>query len=696
MDYHLTDSQKQEVEQILLGHSPFVMPKIYSNDSGYRWFEFLAEFLKHEDNAVVARTEKAITEWLPQLKDNEWFYYFIVNQHIPISLKEKLLRLVARNEILIRHYQWLVCEQNIWEHASQPKEAFLNTVTILVGKKSWAGIIEELQRYLTLTFSKLPFEWESEEEVEAVRTRLADFFPKDILLFAFYFPWGQLNEKWEIWGRKKISDSIKGLSNSRVDEWSRDVDTMRKYYRGTPSNAEILESLRPDIKALFIARQEEVAQLREKQRISKQERKDKAIHKAYIKEALDKCLDFAQVLKDFSTAHPEIYDKKQWGNLPFDILSGGYFSYLTYATYLMRYIGENSEPGQEDNSVYSDVREKTKKHFSYKDERFFGKLLSIFLKIDDFLSKKKTREEQRLAKEEKLKQAKAGREQREQEKRQQVMEDWQNLIEQRCRQTVKVFNGLFDTEISPEAVLAGEISGAFASIQSGGAPSPSLGQSLQLKQTLSLSQHLMLSPETWLTLEEGDEEAGWLATYQSENFLIWHELCHLTSPDVLDRLIRQALDRAPDYRQRLDRQAKEVVIDGLAMLLASEFYVHPDQGRAFATPVRRKKAMLQSHTAMIKRVIRWYSGKSLEESDKIFLSRLDAELSVHMETANNPELDVLRSALQELIGSDLNLPFSELYRLAAKLDPQTIPIRQSLSESEESFDGSHLRLIKTA
>ena len=132
------------------------------------------------------------------------------------------------------------------------------------------------------------------------------------------------------------------------------------------------------------------------------------------------------------------------------------------------------------------------------------------------------------------------------------------------------------------------------------------------------------------------------------------------------------------------------------MLLASEFYVNPDQGRAFATPVRRRRAMLQSHTAMVRRVIRWYSGKNLGESDKIFLSRLDAELSAHMETSNNSEIDVLRSALQELIGNDLNLPFIKLYKSVAKLNPQIISIRQSLSESEENYSGFHLQLIKTA
>lgn len=697
---YLDEHLRQQIEQILLGILPFGLPETTSPSfkihyMGSRketvfaeWLDFLVPFLGHEEEAVQKRCWRAILEWLPEV-GRDWYLELLSTPRLSINHKEKLLAEIANFERIPVENCWQIFSTKLWEKSTQPKETFLNMTTIFMKQKSWRGVGNEIKLSFALTFSEFPFGWKNEDEVENIRTKLSKFFPNSALTFAIYFPWKETNEKWKNWAIQRVHDSISHLSNQYIDEWNNDWN-----YRN-------IEMFPADVKKIFTDKQIELAQAREKRETAKQIRENEKNDQAEIEKTIKDCLDRAQKLHEFSASHPDIHHKRSWRQLwlEIDLISLSFHQTSVYA--LLYYFQKDKQPSDywaRDRYIYTEIYNHLRQQFNQDDIDFFARLQASLIKIGAYFKKLKDQKEQRQHKEAEREIVEQKKRQDKQEERERLFQHWQNLIEQRCRQIVNIFNGIFDADISPDAVLDGEVSGTFASIQSGGSSYPSLGQSLRLNQTLALRQFLSLDLQTYLTLEEGDDEKEWQATYRSTNFLVWHELCHLVSPALIDSLVKQTLDHTPDYSELIDAQAREVIIDGLAIRFGEMFYVHSDKNRMIATADQRRNIMLRSHAEMVNRVIRWYRKKAREDGDDVFLSRLESELNIHIMSLNKPEFNSLLKSLRRL-HPNKRLPFDELYRLAQKCDPQTVPVRQSLSDIEEDqkqFNRSPLKLVKTA
>ncbi|MFA5184672.1 MAG: hypothetical protein WC456_04070 [Patescibacteria group bacterium] len=694
---YLDEKLRQQIEQILLGILPFSLPKTTSPSfkihyMGSRketvfaeWLDFLIPFLEHEEEAVQKRCWQAILGWLPEV-GRRWYLELLANPQLPIRHKEKLLAEIANLARIPVEDCYQIFSAKLWKEAAQPKEAFLNMIAIFMKQKSWRGVGSEIKCSFALTFGGLPFEWKNEDEAENIRLKLSKFFPDSALNFANYFPWDVANTKWRNWAIQRLREAISRLSNQHIDEWD---------YRK-------IEMLPADVKKIFTDKQVELARSRENRETAKRIREYKKRDQANVQATIENCLDHAQKLREFTNSHPDIHHKRSWRKLWLEIGLEGLSDRQSSVHRLLYYLKTDKPlPNYKVfGDIYAEVYNHLQKQFSQEEIDFFARLQTNLFKVETYFKGLRDQETERQRKTEERKETKQKQQQDKQAEHERLFQYWQNLIEQRCRQIVNIFNGLFDADISPDAVLAGEVSGFFASIQSSGSSYPSLGQSLRLSQSLTLRQCLNLDIQTHLTLEEGDDEKEWKATYRSANFLVWHELCHLVGTSLVDPLVQQALGHAPDYSKSIDAQAREVVIDALAMRFGEIFYVHPNKKRVVATTAQRRNIMLNSHLAAVRRVIRWYSKKTREEGDDVFLSRLGSELNIHLLSLNKTEFNSLRESLKRLHIDKPTFSFDKLYQSALECDPQTAPIRQDLSdpdieEDQNQFNEPHLRLVET-
>jgi len=260
------------------------------------------------------------------------------------------------------------------------------------------------------------------------------------------------------------------------------------------------------------------------------------------------------------------------------------------------------------------------------------------------------------------------------------------LIAQRCRQIVKVFNGLFDREIDPDAVLNGQVTGEYASIQSMPA---SMGIRMAQRMTLAMSQHQILEGRTWLEIEEGDDEQEMRDAFESANLLVWHELCHLVRPSAVDDMLK-AVPLPADSTEADKAQARELVLDALAMRLGQIAYAHPPLGEDFPrTEEQRLQLMRCSLSAMARRVVRHLGQTDFQPGQHEFILRLAAELQVHAADGSARAKDALE-AMQETFaplleqGYELQEKYAALYGyVLAMAHVTSLPFRGSLDEDEQ-------------
>jgi hypothetical protein len=213
------------------------------------------------------------------------------------------------------------------------------------------------------------------------------------------------------------------------------------------------------------------------------------------------------------------------------------------------------------------------------------------------------------------------------------LEKFQNLLAQRCRQLVKVFNGLNDLEIDDEAVLNGDELGAFASIHR----SRSGGVRLEQRLVLRMEKHYLGDDRTWLEIDAKDDEEEMRATIESANLLVWHELCHLADPRAVKQFMNSVTLPKVHDDDTAARQAMEVIIDGLGMNMGMSFYVHPNPGEPIPRrDTERHAKMYESHAAMARRIVAYLGEKELSPAECAFVTRFIAELDVHIANGSKP------------------------------------------------------------
>jgi hypothetical protein len=274
--------------------------------------------------------------------------------------------------------------------------------------------------------------------------------------------------------------------------------------------------------------------------------------------------------------------------------------------------------------------------------------------------------------------------------KQQACRAMQEEVERRCRQIVKVFNGLFDCEIDPDAVLNGQVTGEYASIQS---MPTSMGMHMAQRMLLTQTQHQILEGRTWLEIEEGDDEQEMRDAFESTNVLVWHELCHLVRPSAVNVLL-EAVALPPDADEDAKAQARELVLDALAMRLGQIAYVHPPLGEDFPrTEEQRLQLMRRSLSAMARRVVRHLGQADLQPGQREFILRLAAELQVHAADGSARAKDALE-AMQETFaplleqGCELQEKYAALYGyVLAMAHVTSLPFRGSLNEDEPDGRG---------
>lgn len=260
-------------------------------------------------------------------------------------------------------------------------------------------------------------------------------------------------------------------------------------------------------------------------------------------------------------------------------------------------------------------------------------------------------------------------------------------IGQRCRQIVTVFNGHFDLEVEPGAVLKGQVSGWNAPLHSVTAPlfSPHVSNALRL-----------ISPEpnsNWLELSDPNDEDDMRLTFESANLLVWHELCHLADPQAIDDILRNVL-LPDDSNGQILAHAREVVIDGLAFEMGRWLYVHQPKGQFIpGLPTERAKLMYRSLASFSRRICR--VGYPLTLDQKLIIVRLWGELQTHAldgsALANQAlfQLEQVRGlVLKEYV--DLKNTYAVLYGCALSLaNANVIAFRQSLDEWESETGKNH-------
>lgn len=211
------------------------------------------------------------------------------------------------------------------------------------------------------------------------------------------------------------------------------------------------------------------------------------------------------------------------------------------------------------------------------------------------------------------------------ELRQHALQAMRENIARRCRQIVKVFNGIHDLDIDPDAVLNGEVAGEYASIHSA---SCTVGISLNQRLVLEQAMHCIAADRTWLEIEEGDEPDEMQATFDSANALIWHELCHLAVPEIIGDALTSS--RLPDDKPETLSQARETAVDALAMRMGHRLYAHPAMGQDLPlADAERLRTMRHSLVALTRRVISHLAGKELEIRQHLFIARLMGQMAVH-------------------------------------------------------------------
>ena len=232
--------------------------------------------------------------------------------------------------------------------------------------------------------------------------------------------------------------------------------------------------------------------------------------------------------------------------------------------------------------------------------------------------------------------------QKKEEKQKRVLfEEYQAKLANRARALVAVFNGFTGLEIDTDVVLEGTLSGEYASIHYTGS---STGTSLKLQPTLAVTQQLrhilQLAPTTWLEMELEQNPAVWGIIYESANFLLLHELAHTFKLEEF--LGTEANENDPNRALLL-----EVAVDGIAVNLGLNMYVHSDD-RRFCLADERRTLILRSHRAMAERVAQDYP-RLTEEMDfdpniaKLLLLRVYAEtiaLQNSWDFGNVPDIDV--------------------------------------------------------
>lgn len=277
----------------------------------------------------------------------------------------------------------------------------------------------------------------------------------------------------------------------------------------------------------------------------------------------------------------------------------------------------------------------------------------------------------------------------EENRRRKVFEHWEGRIADRCRHIVTVFNGIYGLDIDPDAVLQGVVPEKYAYITSGssdsGYPSCS-GQRLILEQCQDLrpAEH----GNTWLTIEEGNTEEEMRATFDAANFLVWHELAHLSKPSALNKYLSPEL-LPPDSDEELRHMAREVVIDAIAFRLAKTLYVHPDRSRHLIREWNRQEMFCRSHNIQLRRVLRAAHNGSQGHSP-LLIARLAAEAGRHLEFDSRLELkETLTQAEPHLAIERKALGiFREIYFRALTVDILTLDFRPSLCDEAENRDSN--------
>lgn len=323
-----------------------------------------------------------------------------------------------------------------------------------------------------------------------------------------------------------------------------------------------------------------------------------------------------------------------------------------------------------------------------------GKIAQVFNALNkvirDFYRRQKEEQE--------AQQAEIQRNQEEAKQKRAQFELWKEKIAGRCRQIVSVFNGIFDFAIDSDALLSGEINGEYASIHSVAPSGGGMGLHQELRQALEL-RYCTGDERTWLEIEAGGNETEWQAAYDSENFLVWHELAHLVDKDVIERCIDSVVSAESkesllgggygviieNDEDLIRKQAREVVIDAIAMNLGEAFYVHSDKTRFVATQLGRKINMLKSYLVLANRILR-----SCDDGNQFLICRLLGVIAV------SGELDDVVKAVEsdEIVKTRINYLcdwfrsnrlvefYSSLYRRALGINVTRIEFRPSLIEED--------------
>ena len=263
-------------------------------------------------------------------------------------------------------------------------------------------------------------------------------------------------------------------------------------------------------------------------------------------------------------------------------------------------------------------------------------------------------------------------------------------IEQRCRQIVTVFNGLFDLDVDPTMVLQGKPSGWNSFLHSILAPLPP-----PQKNVIRRDSSDFVPSGSWLMIDGLDGEDDMRLIFESANLLVWHELCHLADPRAIEQILGMVLLPKNSGRDARNH-AREVVIDAIAFEMGRSLYAHPPKGQSIPrSNEERSNLMCKSLAALADRFCHLGNHRLLTTDQMLFIIRLRAELQTHVVNGSDTASRALfkleqiwRLAIES--NKELFVAYSILYGSALSLaDVADLAFRNSLAEWEDETGENH-------
>ncbi|MBI2984141.1 MAG: hypothetical protein HYY50_00745 [Candidatus Kerfeldbacteria bacterium] len=287
--------------------------------------------------------------------------------------------------------------------------------------------------------------------------------------------------------------------------------------------------------------------------------------------------------------------------------------------------------------------------------------------------------------------------------------DWREGLRARIESIINVFNVLHHRRIHPVPALIDATRGPGASISSHPVHEYSLlawrGPTLTAMRAdpdrpVSVSiafGWVPVEPRREITIEIPTSWRNRYRLYIASNFIVWHELAHLVETDLIERLLLEAgIVEFGDTSGPFLQLASEVVIDSLALLFGTTWFVDSTGEGFLGTAAERLGEMICSHREFI-RLTHGPVARIGDDWSGYFSARCLGVITAYEQLAEERFiLARTMASLRRSVGARHRAAadwYASLSRLVWKLDPSTIKFGEDIPDM--SSDEALVRYPRT-